>query len=379
MAPSAELKTQLVSLLPVWTICLLMFFGLCAGVYLFQAKPTTNALPTDIANEPTTPNNPTKPLPAIESKRELTFFAVGDIMLSRTVSDKIRKYGFNYPFAKTNEYLNSADFAFGNLETSITAGPNITAGMMSFRADPGVENALKRANFQVVSLANNHTPNFGQNGLLDTFSYLKKAGISYAGAGSNSIEAHQPAIIERNGIKLAFLAYNDTDVVPASYGASANRAGTALMNITELKKDIAAIKPTVDFVIVSMHSGTEYTSAPNNRQTDFAHAAIDAGTELVIGHHPHVVQTIETYKDKLIMYSLGNFVFDQMWSEDTRHGVTAKIIVDEDGVEQAAFSPIIIDDYSQPRPAAPGEASAILKRLDANHPPTAIELWEPKR
>jgi len=370
-----RIKNSTLSQSPIWII--IYFLGLLilpTGSYLLR-QSHTNTVNSVVTLTQLSTAPATEPLPDISPKRTLSFIAVGDIMLSRTVSDKIRKYGFDYPFAKTSEYLNSADFAFGNLETSITDGPRITTGMMSFRADPGVESALKRANIQIVSLANNHAPNFGQKGLLDTFDCLKNVGIKYAGAGENDIEAHQPSIIEYNGIKLAILAYNDTDVVPPSYGAGQNRAGTALMNIVELQNDIKSVKPAVDYVIVSMHSGTEYTPNPNTRQTDFAHAAIDAGAELVIGHHPHVVQTIETYKNKLIMYSLGNFVFDQMWSTETRQGMAALITITADGVTRAQFHPIMIDDFSQPREPSDAERATILKRLDT--PIATADFWQP--
>lgn len=299
-----------------------------------------------------------------QKAEEVSLVSVGDIMLSRVVAEKMNaKNDFNYPFLKTSDYLKTADLAFGNLETSITAGRPIHTGEMMFRADPGVENALKEADFSVLSLANNHTPNFGEKSLKDTFQYLNNVGIKYAGAGENETEAYSPVYLEAKGLKFAFLAYNDTDVVPDSYQATKNSAGTAFMNTEKMTQAVKEAKQKADFVIVSMHSGSEYKPTANKSQTNFAHAAIDAGAELVIGHHPHVVQNVEKYHGKYIFYSLGNFVFDQMWSEETRQGLIAKTFFNENGLIKIEFMPIVIEDYSQPKLVAGQTAENILKRL----------------
>ena len=208
---------------------------------------------------------------------EVSLVAVGDISFSRGVERVVRKQNdINYPFLKIQDYLGSADLVFGNLETPITPGPEIPDFEMIFRSNPGTEQALQQAGFSILSLANNHTPNFGEKGLKDTFNFLENAGIEYIGAGQNEQEAYQPVYIEKKGIKFAFLAYNDTDVVPAYYEASVNRAGTAFMRIDKMTKAVKEAKQKADFVIVSMHSGTEYINKPNDSQVNFAHAAIDA-------------------------------------------------------------------------------------------------------
>jgi len=167
-----------------------------------------------------------------QASEEVSLVIVGDISYSRGVERIVKKQNdINYPFLKIQDYLKSADFVFGNLETPITQGPEIPDFEMIFRSNPGTEQALKQAGFSILSLANNHTPNFGEKGLKDTFNFLESAGIKYVGAGQNEQEAYQPVYIENKGIKFAFLAYNDTDVVPAYYGASANRFGTAFMQI----------------------------------------------------------------------------------------------------------------------------------------------------
>lgn len=294
----------------------------------------------------------------------VTLIAVGDIMLSRGVGSKMTENGMDYPFLKTREYLKSGDIVFGNLETPIFPGRKISRSEMIFRADPGSENALVDAGFSVLSLANNHTPNFGEKALCDTFKYFHQAGLSYTGAGENEIDAHTPAYVESKGFRFAFLAYNDTDVVPDNWEAISDSPGTAFMDKEKMCRDVKSAKANADFVIVSMHSGHEYKPKPNQHQIEFSHSAIDAGADLVIGHHPHVVQTIEKYKNKFIFYSLGNFVFDQMWSQETREGLIAKFYFCADGIEKIDLIPVLIEDYSQPCFTESETVSRVLDRLD---------------
>ncbi len=289
---------------------------------------------------------------------------VGDIMLSRVVgSTMIKMNDYNYPFLKTRSILKKGDIVFANLETAITPGRPIKTGEMSFRSDPQVARAMRSAGISVVSLANNHVPNFGSKGISDTLAYLDKAKILHAGAGMDLAAALKPALFSVKGITFAVLAYNDSDVVPASYGAAAKRAGTALMDVPTMTNAVKAAKKKADIVVVSMHSGTEYKATPNARQTRFARAAIDAGAAIVIGHHPHVVQTAEKYKGKYIIYSLGNFVFDQMWSRQTRQGMTAAITFNKMGVTGISFTPVLIENYAQPRVLTGTEAMQVKSRL----------------
>ncbi len=300
-----------------------------------------------------------------QTSEEVSFIAVGDISYSRGVERIVRKQNnINYPFLKIQDYLKSADLVFGNLETSITQGPEIFDFEIIFRSNPGTEQALKQAGFSILSLANNHTPDFGEKGLKDTFTYLKNAGIKYVGAGQNEREAFQPVYIEKKGIRFAFLAYNDTDIVPTYYEASVDRAGTAFMRKDKMIESVKEAKRKADFVIVSMHAGIEYAKKPNNSQINFARAAIDAGADLVIGHHPHVVQTMEKYKGKYIFYSLGNFVFDQPQKQETKEGLVIKVYFSKNGITKISLLPVVMENFVQPRMANKNEADKILQRLN---------------
>jgi poly-gamma-glutamate synthesis protein (capsule biosynthesis protein) len=345
-------------------------------------EPTTNGTEEMIAAPETTVRAEleTAPVPAVAgqlclptSRPATTLIAVGDMMLSRTVAAQMRLKGFDYPFQKMKMLLDSGDIIFGNLETPITAGRIIKPGDMTFRADPGVETFLAEAGFDVVSLANNHLMNFGERGLNDTLAALDTAGIKYAGAGINAEAAHRPTIIRANGIDFIFLAYDARDIVPVSYEATADRPGIAIMDIARVTEDVRAAKTNGNVVVVSMHGGVEYAPRPSQEQINFAHAAIDAGADLVLGHHPHVVQTVEKYKGKVIFYSLGNFIFDQTWSRETQDGLTVKLTFGGNELTKVDLMPVIIADACQPIPAEGADANRVLRRLGT----TAAELNEP--
>lgn len=303
-----------------------------------------------------------KGLPQVNEEVILT--AVGDISYSRGVGRVIKKQNdIIYPFQKVRDYLKKADLVFGNLETPITPGREILDFEMVFRSDPGTGRALKQAGFSILSLANNHTLDFGVKGLEDTINFLESVGIKYVGAGKNKEEAYRPVYIEKKGIKFAFLAYSDSKIVPAHYEASGDRAGTAFIGANHIEKAIKEAKKESDFVIVSMHSGIEYAEGPNENQINFAHAVIDAGADLIIGHHPHVIQLLEKYKGKFIFYSLGNFVFDQPQRQETKEGLTVKIYFTKEGINRISPLPVVMENLAQPSMADKDEAEIILQRL----------------
>ncbi|MFZ2414895.1 MAG: CapA family protein [Minisyncoccia bacterium] len=307
-------------------------------------------------------NPKTIPTTTTTKPAEVSFLAVGDIMLSRGVAYKIDKHTPEYPFEKTKDILWKSDLVFGNLEGPILQGREIKDGEMVFRIDPNLVSTLSENNFGIFSLANNHLPNFDEEGIKSTITKLNYQSIYTVGAGKGE-EAYQPTIINVKGIKIAFLAYTDPIMVPASYGASEEHYGTAFMDSSRLDKDIASAKEKADLVIIYMHSGEEYETKPTSRQTKFARAAIDSGAHLVIGSHAHVVQSVEKYKDKYIVYGLGNFIFDQMFSLQTRQGIMAKFILTKEGVKSLDFVPFLINDYCQPTPVVGADATKILKLL----------------
>ncbi|MGI6373989.1 MAG: CapA family protein [Patescibacteria group bacterium] len=294
----------------------------------------------------------------------ITLLAVGDLSFSRGVEMMMdRNDDLYYPFRQLEGFFQSADLSFANLESPLTPGRVIQSGEMIFRGKSEMAEVLATLGIDIVSLANNHTPNFGEKGLKDTFNSLTDSGVLYVGAGETDQAAYAPVYLSKSGLTLAFIAHNDSDVVPASYRASSDRAGTALMDKERLQAAILEAKEKADLIIVSLHSGTEYVPQPNSRQTDFARAAIDYGADLVIGHHPHVVQTMEQYQGKYIFYSLGNFVFDQSWSQETKEGLAIELKLSRQGVIEVYFWPVVMEKLAQPRLAKSAEAEKILARL----------------
>lgn len=270
----------------------------------------------------------------VEQKNILLFG--GDIMLSRTVNAKMDRYNnYNWPLEKVANIFSEADLAIANLESPfvLTDSYHVPSGSFSFKANPLSISALVLAGFDVLSLANNHALNQGSKGIDNTKSILDEAGISYTGLNDNNL-----VIKESNGIRFSFLAYtynNDSNLI------------AHMDDLEKLRLDIADAKDKSDVVIVLMHAGIEYVREPNRQQKNFAYAAIDNGADLVIGHHPHWPQITEDYHGKKIIYSLGNLVFDQMWSKETSQGLLAKIFFDGKELKNIEYIPIIIRDYGQ--------------------------------
>ncbi len=288
-----------------------------------------------------------------------TLIAVGDIMLGRTVEKKMQRYGWDSPYEAIREYVAGAAIAFANLEAPFIDGVVVEPYDTVFRAPPAAAPALAQAGFDVVSLANNHIKNQGAAGIIQTRSVLDSVGIAYIGAGVNDTTARQPALIERNGLVFGFLAYTDSAFTPAAYEATAERAGSPFLRIDRMQHDVRQLRGQADVVIVSMHAGIEYSHNPNQTQINFARAAIDAGAHLVLGHHPHVLQPAEQYQDGYIIYSLGNFIFDQMWSAATRQSVVASLTFTDAKLTDVHYTPLQIFDYYQPRSAGEETAQAI--------------------
>lgn len=275
-----------------------------------------------------------------------TLIFVGDIMLSRSVGKIMQqKNDWNWPFEKSADYLSSADLTFGNLEGPISDKGRNVGSIYSFRADPKVIGGLKFAGFDIVSIANNHIGDWSKLAMDDTFKILKDNGIDYAGGGLSEREAHSAKIKEIKEIKFGFLGYT---ALGAKYTeAVGSSSGVAWLNKERMIKDINEAKKISDIVVVSIHFGDEYKQAANNFQKDIAHAAIDNGATLVIGHHPHVVEEVEQYKNGWIAYSLGNFIFDQAFSKETMEGELFKVTLNKTRILKAEPVKILISKEFQ--------------------------------
>ncbi|MFA5358854.1 MAG: CapA family protein [Patescibacteria group bacterium] len=298
--------------------------------------------------------------PLVGDLKTTTMIAVGDIMLSRHVSNKMFAVkDFVLPFSRTWEVLSGADITIGNLESPFyNRGDKISSGMV-FKAEPEAIAGLNKSGFDVLSIANNHITNQGEQGLNYTVDYLFQSNIFPVGAGADFTAAHWAAVAERNGLKFGFLAYSYADY----HDTLGSKYVVAGLNINQAKKDIAALRPKVDVMVVQMHAGEEYTVKPTKTQIDFARAAIDAGADLVIGHHPHWAGTVESYKGKWIFYSLGNFVFDQEWSKETKEGLILQATWKNKDLQELRLIPVIIENYSTPRVVDEVEGKSIFDRI----------------
>jgi poly-gamma-glutamate synthesis protein (capsule biosynthesis protein) len=295
-------------------------------------------------------NNPTK----------TTLIFTGDILPTRWVSKRAHDNNdMSYPFREIYNTTQNADYTIADLECPFAeTGPYQELGIV-FRGDPELVEGLKLAGIDTVNLANNHLGDSQQAGMKFTFNLLYKNNIGFFGAGINQTEAHKAYIKEVNGVKIALIGYADQDFTPISYEADDKYAGLNLMNIAKMQEDVAMAKKEADFVIVSMHAGTEYTHDPDIDQVEFAHSALDAGADMVYGHHPHVVQGIEVYKNKPIFYSLGNLAMDQI-DEDTRQGFILEIKLVYNKISDIKLMPYHIYDWSQPKLVEGSEYQKIL-------------------
>lgn len=285
--------------------------------------------------------------PQIVQEEPIRILFVGDIMLSRMVGREMEKRNdYLYPFRLAAEEIQKVDLTFGNLEGPISARGNNQGSIYSFRADPKTVEGLAYAGFDVMSVANNHIWDWGRLALEDTITFLREKRIDTVGAGRNEAEANAPVIREVKETKIAFLAY--TNLYPKSLEARVSSTGISHSDREKIIAQIKQAKQETDIVIVSLHWGDEYQEKANASQRELAHALIDAGADLVIGHHPHVVQEVEKYKEGWIAYSLGNFVFDQTFSEETMKGLAVVAVIKDKKIADLEKRQVIISRSFQP-------------------------------
>jgi poly-gamma-glutamate synthesis protein (capsule biosynthesis protein) len=279
------------------------------------SPPTTSA---SIDEGPLAQLDSSGPIPpsVVAPPTPVTLVAVGDLMLGRTVGARLLSDGPGIVFDdQIAAVLAGADITVGNLECAVSEGGTPQAKGYTFRAPPPAVDALALGGFDVVSLANNHSLDYGATALSDTASALRGSGIQPVGAGENLATAQSPVIVERGGLRIAFVALVD---VPAegegfsreTWEARADRPGVAWADQNTVTSVVSQAALSADIVVVMLHFGLEYHADPSASQRELAHAAIAAGAALVVGSHPHLLQEVEEYGGGLIAYSLGNFVFD---------------------------------------------------------------------
>lgn len=281
--------------------------------------------------------------PSVEPVVSVVF--AGDIMLEGGADRAIRR-GHD-PFAGVAHLFKNADLRLGNLECVVaTVGSVEPEKPNTFRVHPRGLTYLRR-HFDAVGLANNHSGDFGPKALTQMLGLLKQSGLGYYGGGHNLQEAHTPLVLERHGIRIAFLGYNEFQ--PRNFEADHDRAGIAWSEDEQVVRDIAQARHVwkADVVIPVMHWGWE-ESVANSRQRELARLMIDAGADAVIGGHPHRVQDTERYKGKPIFYSLGNFVFDGFPDKVNNIGWVVRLEIDRRGVRDWKTHEVRIDRQGLP-------------------------------
>jgi poly-gamma-glutamate capsule biosynthesis protein CapA/YwtB (metallophosphatase superfamily) len=297
-----------------------------------------------------------------------TIAAVGDIMLGRRVGDRHRTDP-GAPLKPLAKRLAAAEITVGNFESTLSTAGSPTQGGDSFAASPRVTAGLRGAGFDLMSLANNHVGDYGDRALRQTLTRFEAAKIRTVGAGRDLTAARRPVIIERDGVRVGFLAVDSIGETPAAAGSrpGTNRLNmpprTGPLNRSQLRRiasDIRALENRVDTVVVLAHWGTQYTHRPEPSQRSAARAFADAGADLVIGGHPHWVQGLEMAGSAMVVHSLGNFVFDMDFQTKTREGILLEIVLWGDKVKAIEPVPYVIDNSFSPRLTGGARGRGIL-------------------
>ncbi len=368
------------------TLVVLLILGvICGGAYVAYARfgghlrlPFTTATPARVAATVTTatPAPSSTPTPSVAATAALdatptpavpptiSVAAVGDMEFDRSVATLIAAQGGAAPLSKVSHLLSGADVTVGNLESCLSNKGSRVVKDVTFRGDPRAMAGLIAAGFDLVSLANNHVLDLGPVGLADEIARLDRAHIAHAGAGPDTAAAWKPAVIGRRGAKVAFLSFSW--VVPPGFLAGAHRAGFASgrYDPAAVSRAIRRAKIGADYVLVSFHWGKEYTDNANSEQVRAAHAAIDAGADMVVSEHPHVIQAVERYHKGIIAYSLGDFVFDH-YSRVTGESFILEAELGPAGVGVARILPVYLASSGRPSVVTGSEARSILARLRA--------------
>jgi hypothetical protein len=278
--------------------------------------------------------------------RDVTLAAVGDINLGDGPALVMRRFGLRYPWTGVARALRRSDIAFGNLECAVSTRGRPVPKEFNFRGRPAALRVVARyAGFDVLNLANNHSGDYGSAALLDTVRHVRGLGMAPVGAGRGLASASAPRVVERLGLKVAFVGFSN--ILPASFFAGPGRAGTQAATPAAIRSSVRRARRRADVVIATFHWGVERAPREDARQRAFAAAALRAGATAVIGAHPHVLQPIRREGRRLAAYSLGNFVFSATSAATTRTGIL-RLRLSTRGVEGSRLAAAVIEG-SRPR------------------------------
>jgi poly-gamma-glutamate synthesis protein (capsule biosynthesis protein) len=304
---------------------------------------------------------------AVQAQQVSLVFA-GDTTLDDAAGDLIERGGD--PLAAWADVFAGADIRLANLECVVATVGSAGSKNYTFRAHPRVLPVLRR-HLDGVTLANNHSGDYGREAFAQMLGLLKQAGLAQAGGGMNLSEAHTPWILERQGLRIAILSYNE--FMPRSFEADHDAPGSAWSEDEQVVDDIRKARSVhgADLVIPFMHWGWENERVANPRQRQLARRMIDAGADAVIGGHPHVTQDIEHYRGRPIVYSVGNFVMKETDNDFQRQAWVLRMVFDRQGAQSLQTLPVRIDMDGIPSPA-PDTASPCWRRGEEGLSPCAV-------
>lgn len=286
-----------------------------------------------------------KAQPAVTKDAKFTATMVGDMMFSRNIEEVVQAKGYDFLYRNVKNYLAASDYNTGNFENPIIYNDpdsyTLPEKNIYLHAKPDVAKFLESIKFTNVNIANNHTMDFGVAGLVETMKAFSETKVKTVGGGLNKTASNEIHYDTVAGKKVAILGATD---VGYSWGYATNhQAGANKIRLEDLMPKIAEAKANSDLVIVHSHWGIEYNTDPNPRQVSIGHALVDAGADIVVGHHSHTLQPVELYNNGVIMYSLGNFIFDQGWSK-TKDSVLSQYKEKEDGTRVLELTPMKIHE-----------------------------------
>jgi len=333
---------------------------IAAGLYFAVDSFTKNGRITDDhASHPATDHGD----PPEEPTVALTF--VGDVMMSGNVEKRLLEKGFDFPFEHVRSLFLQDDYTIANLETPITLrGTPSENKEFVYKSSPEAIPAMKEAGIDAVNLANNHSMDQGVEGLLDTFSTLDAHQIAYVGAGKNAKRAYAPVYVEKKGVRIALLGFSR--VIPqVSWYAGKDQPGLAATYDPALAvQAIQEAKKEADLVIVIAHWGKEKVDFPVDYQQALARTYIDAGADLIVGGHPHVLQGFEQYRGKWVAYSMGNFIFTRAVEPKTWDSMVLQANCTKTGDCQLKMLPYYAE-LGQAVPMNDHDGAALLKRIES--------------
>ncbi|MED3822404.1 CapA family protein [Priestia flexa] len=282
-----------------------------------------------------------------ESSDDITLTMVGDIMMGRHIKEVTSRHGEDFVFRNVQPFFDESDYVSGNYESPILTNDEdsyekIDKSIHLYSEEEDLK-TMKNAGFDVLNLANNHAMDYGTKGLEDTLASFEKNRMNYVGAGRNKEEAKHISYKEVDGVKISSVGF--TDVYVAGMKAGKNNPGILDADPDVIFETIQEAKENADLVVVNAHWGAEYDVEPSERQQGLAKAMVDAGADIIIGHHPHVLQSFDVYNGSIIFYSLGNFVFDQGWSK-TKNTAMVQYNLNKEGQATVDVIPMIIKEGS---------------------------------